>query len=550
MPDLSIRLRLWLLPLIVALGFAAVLVAGYSAQRVVERSVESGVQLRGDRDALTDAWFAVQDVRSTLIEAWALNDPAQAAAQLNIVQSNLDYIQSSVADTMERAGRKRDFAAALASFRSYVEARLDERGQGHPLAFDQLIDGLKEPAATLNGIFQEQYHAVVQQQEDADGAIRQANRRLLVWLAGTAGGVLVLLMLAMAVVIRSVIGPLRAIETAMLILSGGDTAAEIPHTGRGDEIGSMSRAVLGFRESMLQVERLKEERTALERQERRRSLQRAAGSFEAEGRRMLGNVQAALAEVNAVAMRLTDMAAATAGSCLTAAQGAETASSTVRDVAGEADSLAEQAGEALSRVADTARIANQAAEQVRATDRNIRGLSDAAGKIGDVVGLILDIASRTRMLALNATIEAARAGEMGKGFAVVAGEVKSLADQTTRATQQITDQIKAVQDETRGAVEAIQQISGIILEIDRNVSGVASIAEDQVGAGARIKESLRTAAHGSDAASRAIALVSDSARATDALAAKAVSAAEILSDENAGLKEAIEGFLVASAREV
>jgi len=546
MRDLPIRLRLWLLPLIVALGFAVVLAAGYSAHRVVEQSVEAGAQLRGDRDAITDSWFAVQDVRTTLIEAWALNDPDQAAQQLNIVRANLDFIVQSVSDSMERAGRKAEFEASMAAFRGYVEARLDEKSQGHPVAFDQMIDGLKPHSERLNGVFQEQYHAVLSQLEQSDAAIREANSRLMLWLAGSAGAVLLVLLAAMAVVIRSVVNPLKAIEGAMLTLSGGDISTDIPHTRRGDEIGSMSRAVLAFKESMLQVERLKEERVALEKQERERTLKRAAGSFEAEGRRMLGNVEVALAEVNAIAMQLTDMAASTARSCLTAASGAETASGGVRTVANEADGLAEKAGDTRDRVAATARIASQAADQVRATDQNIRGLSDAAGKIGEVVGLIVDIASRTRMLALNATIEAARAGEAGRGFAVVAGEVKNLADQTTRATKEITDQIASVQDETHRAVEAIQQINGIILEIDQTVTGVAGIAQEQEDAAARIKESLRSAADGSGEASRNIAVVSESASATDDLASQAVAAAETLSLENLRLKEALETFLASS----
>ncbi len=544
---LSIRARLWLLPVVAALGFAAVLAAGFIANGAVERAVEASVELRGDRDTLTDAWFGVQQTHASLLEAWSITDADALKGHFTVVRANLDFIGSTAGDPARRNGKQAEFERHFKAFTDYVQTQTSGLESGNRMTLVELVGGLKAASEPVNALFQTLYQTTSERLVAADEAIRQANQRLVLLTMLVAGAVLAVLLPAMLLVIRSVVGPVRGIEAAMLRLADGDTAGDIPHTTKRDEIGAMARAVKIFKEKLAEIDRLREEQRAgqaqSERLTRQRRLEEAMAVFDQQGTTMLRSVEGALADVQGVAADLRGTAADTAQRCAVVADGAGQASANVGTVAGAVEDLARQIDRMLDRVGETARITTRASDQARDTDRTVRGLSETSARIGAVVKLIEKIAKETRLLALNASIEAARAGEAGKGFAVVAAEVKALADQTALATEEITGQIAAVRSETDRAVATIQQVTAIIHDIDTNVRDVAATVEEQGRTAGQISDSVRAAASGSDEASRNISVIARAVEATDTLARRVFTAAEALSRDSHGLKGAVEGFL-------
>ncbi|MBM3541763.1 MAG: HAMP domain-containing protein, partial [Alphaproteobacteria bacterium] len=343
----------------------------------------------------------------------------------------------------------------------------------------------------------------------------------------TLGVALLLVALASAVgwaIARGVSRPLTSIEDAMGKLAAGDKAIEIPGLARTDEIGDMAKAVQVFKENAVQMERMEEERRERERrqiedereaerkraeaerrgEDERRMAQRDAEEREAQARQraekqaqearkkamlelaerleraVMGvaqGVSASASQLQSTARSMSELARGTDGRCTSLAATSTQTAQNVSKVAGAADQLSASVAEITQRVGESARIAARAVEEAKSTNATVKGLAEAARRIGEVVSLINDIAAQTNLLALNATIEAARAGESGKGFAVVASEVKTLANQTAKATEDISSQIAAIQSATDDAVGAIESIGSTIGEISHIATVVAGAIE-------------------------------------------------------------------------
>ncbi len=270
--------------------------------------------------------------------------------------------------------------------------------------------------------------------------------------------------------------------------------------------------------------------------------------------RLSGHFERSVVEITNRVGQSAETMAATAEAMSGAAQGSgaqlgqvasasRTASGHVQAVAANAEQLAGSVREIAQQVAESARIAGGAVAEAEATDRTVAGLADAAARIGDVVKLIRDIAGRTNLLALNATIEAARAGEAGRGFAVVAGEVKTLANQTARATEEIAGQIAAIQQETGQAVAALRSIGATIRRMSEIATGIAGAVEQQGAATQAIAGSVQEAANGSAQVDSTIATVSVSVQQTGAQAGDVVAAAHALSEQSATLAREVAEFL-------
>lgn len=344
----------------------------------------------------------------------------------------------------------------------------------------------------------------------------------------------------------SIAKPLLRLEGVMQRLARREIAGAVPETDRPDAIGAMARSVVIFRDSMMEAERLRAEKTqsqARAAQQRREDVHRIAGEFESAISSMIDTVSGASTELEAAAASLSDIAENTQTLSVSAAGNFEQASANVRQVAAATDDLGISIMEIARQAHESSRIASAAVQEAKFTDGRIGRLSQSATRIGDVVKLISSIASQTNLLALNATIEAARAGDAGRGFAVVAQEVKTLAANTSAATEEIARQVAGMQAATEESVQAIQSINGTIDRIAEIASMSLAAVEQQQAATATMACNLKEAMHGTAAVADGIADVSRGATATDEASAAVLDSARSLSGESAKLKREVERFL-------
>ncbi len=289
---------------------------------------------------------------------------------------------------------------------------------------------------------------------------------------------------------RSIARPIVGLTGTMKDLAGGNTAVTVPFAARRDEIGTMAETVEFFRGKMIEGDRLRAEQEELRvksEKDKAALMTRMADDFERSVGGVIEAVSASVSSMNGSATALSHSADATSQRATAVASATEEANSSVQTVASASEELAASIQEISRRVTESSEIAGDAMTAAGDTDARIKVLAEAAQKIGDVVKLISDIAGQTNLLALNATIEAARAGEAGKGFAVVASEVKSLANQTAKATEEIAGQIGGIQDATRKAVSAIEGISTTIGAVSQIATSSAAVEEQ----GAATKEIAR-----------------------------------------------------------
>ena len=370
-------------------------------------------------------------------------------------------------------------------------------------------------------------------------------RAQLVLLLLTAGGLLG------GVAIGGVIGhgqisrPLRHLVEAIDKLASGDYRLE-ERKQRNDEIGDIWKAMHVFSGSMADAERLRREQDEFGRREaerRRNEMMELADRFESSVGMLVQHVSAASQQLEATAQEMSAMAEQSQSQTQTVASASEQTSSNVQAVAAATEELAASASEIGSQVSQSSRIASQAVEKARETNVRVSALAESAQRIGDVVALITNVAGQTNLLALNATIEAARAGEAGKGFAVVASEVKGLANQTAKATDEISSQISGIQIETREAVSAIQEIGRTIEEMHQIASSVAAAAEEQQSATQEIARSVSEAARGTQEMNGNLSHVQAASSHAGNAASQVLASAGELARNSAALSREMQSFL-------
>ncbi len=379
---------------------------------------------------------------------------------------------------------------------------------------------------------------------DTAGMIAAANRLVQVQAVLLTLGLLVA-MVAVVLTSRSIVRPLRAMTEAMRALAAGDDSTPVPATGRGDEVGQMAQAVLVFKDNMIAArEAAARERTGQEARARRaRVIEDLTGRFDREAGAVLGAVSAAANQLQTTAGQLTGTAERTSRQSVTVAGASEQASANVQTVASATGELAASVQEIGRQVAASTAIAGEAVRKAEHADQAMRDLAAASSEIVEVVDLITQVATQTRLLALNATIEAARAGERGKGFAVVASEVKLLADRTASATDEIAARIGSVRAGSEGAVASIGEVMAIIRRIDEVAGTIASAVEQQQAATDEIARNIQQAAAGTQEVSETIAGVNRSAGDTGTAARAVLEAAGTLSAEADDLRRKVEVFL-------
>ena len=473
----------------------------------------------------------------------AVTSLEQRLAELKVQQGAFQALIASQEETALYAHFEQAWASYLALHKATMAQA--ERGDqaGAMQSYDtRMSDGIRQVIAALTALTERVDAAAQASRSEAQAADQRANTLLL----GLTALALVLSAGAALLLILEVSRPLGTMTAAMHRLASGDTGSEIPAAGRRDEIGAMAGAVQIFKDNMIRARALEEE-TALARAgaeaQRKAAMREMADGFEGAVGGIVARVSAAAAELQATAQTMTATASQAANQSTAVAAAAEETTTNVSTVAAAAEELGSSVTEIGRQVGGSADLAQVAVGEADRTATLVQDLAQAASRIGDVVALISQIAGQTNLLALNATIEAARAGEAGRGFAVVASEVKELANQTAKATQEISEQIGQIQGSTDQAVRAIGGIASRIREISGVATGIAAAVEEQGAATQEIVRNVAQAATGTREVTTNMVGVAHAAEETGAAAAQVLAAASDLSRQSEHLGGAVARFL-------
>jgi methyl-accepting chemotaxis protein len=460
--------------------------------------------------------------------AWETVEAIAAAADLPALNSGVREVESvffgRFGDT-----RRQVYAAAW-------------RDEAYPLSANEWIGASTEGIDTLLRLG-EAAGEVVDRMAAAESEASAWAAGLITALLGI--GILVAAVSAWVVAVR-VARPIRAMTGAMGELAAGDLEVVIPGAGRQDEVGAMAQAVQIFKDNAIEKQRMEAEEAEREKraeEEKRRMTAKLADDFQQAIGEIVESVASAAAEMRASAESLNSTAEGTMGRASAVAAAAEQASANVQTVAAAAEELSSSVNEIARQVEQSGQITERAVGEAERGNTQVKGLAEAAQKIGEVVSLISDIASQTNLLALNATIEAARAGEAGKGFAVVASEVKTLATQTAKATEDIAAQIGAMQSATEDTVGVIGVISETITEVGSISTAIASAVEEQSAATREIAGNVQQAAEGTSEVSSNIVAVNEGASETGSAASQLLSAAGGLAEQAERLRTEVDRFV-------
>lgn len=437
-------------------------------------------------------------------------------------------------DKKEQLGKLVD--SYLADFKSLAAAALEreeslERLSGYYAAAEPILETLGTEIRTVSENMQ------LRAEEIAHTGVQVT---FAIFIAGAIVMILMSIVLARAIV-RAITG----LTAKMARLAGNDFDVKLDEAKRKDEIGEMGRSVVVFRENGLERQKLEAQQRELDEKQRQRieTQEQHIREFDDDIVAMMSEVGTAVQQLHSVSEVLRGSAAAANEQSTTVSAGSEEASSSVQIVATAATELSASIHEIAGQISDTSKMAAAASENAQSTNQDIQGLNAAAVRIGEVIGLINDIAGQTNLLALNATIEAARAGEAGKGFAVVASEVKNLANQTAKATEDISSQINDIQQATQSAVDAIDGIVRMIADISERASTVAAAVEQQTVATSEISQNVEQAASATSEISGAMQGVSSAVAETSEAATDVRGSADNLGRQSDSLSERIDSFL-------
>lgn len=405
--------------------------------------------------------------------------------------------------------------------------------------FTQSEDALQTAISLLNAAAESNEKKVAER-------LASARQMLLLELL-VAIGVALIITFTIWYTTRRVSSSLFQMTKTMTTIVDGDLTIKVPNTDRKDEIGRMAKALQIFQTNMAETERLRGEQAGEQeiKEIRQASVEREIESFEQSATATIENVTVAVEQMTSLAGSLARTSTETISRTNSVSDASNKASQNVQTVASSAEELAISIQEIARRVKQSAEMSKEAVRTADTTTNRVQSLTAAAARIGDVVKLISDIAEQTNLLALNATIEAARAGDAGRGFAVVATEVKTLAEQTAKATNEIGGQINEMQSATDDAVSAIDEISAMIKSMDSISESVALSVEEQGSATDEIAANVQEVASGSQDVNENISSVSKAAEETDGASTQVLDASVALSQQADGLRTDIDKFLSA-----
>ncbi len=435
---------------------------------------------------------------------------------------------------------------AHASFEKHAIEVFKMLEAGLPLRqVEQAAESVEHEAAALNATLIEMEHRVA---DFTEAALLQAeaDEKSTLLLVSVLGAVsLVVGVLASILIVRSITRPVASMTEAMGRLADNDLTVDIVGTNRGDEIGKMAAAVQVFKDNAIRAEQLEAEQRAEReaREQRARRIEELSSKFETTVTSVIGSLESSGTQMKSSSESMSATAEETNRQANAVAAASEQASTNVQTVAAASEQLASSVTVIGEQVEQSTKKTTKAVSEAEAANGTVQGLADAAQKIGEVVSLINDIASQTNLLALNATIEAARAGEAGKGFAVVASEVKTLASQTAKATEEISAQIVGIQQESTDTVTAIEGIRAVITDVNEVTSAIAAAVEEQGAATQEIARNVQEAATGTQEVSSNISGVTEAASETGQAANQVLTASEELVQQAATLRQEVETFL-------
>ncbi len=475
----------------------------------------------------------------------AVEDEAKAlTGQLSKLKVQADKLKGQSSSTEEEGQLLQRFGSDTSVYQAKVSSFLDLLKMGvDPLDFLQEVQAAY---GRLHGTSRD--YLTYQRQQSANayaGVNASVDATTRAFIAAAVVALLITVSVALFIGFH-IARPVVRLTTVMERLAEGRLDDEVPAAERGDEIGQMARTVRVFKENAQRVQELSREQDAMRTratEEQRRAMNRLATDLEASVKAVMGEVVRSANSMRGEANVVLENARQTSHHSDSVAHAVQEATSEVESVAAGAEQLRASIDEITRSITQSTQLARGAVDEAGRTDSIVQGLSEASRKIEEVVGLINNIAGQTNLLALNATIEAARAGEAGKGFAVVAQEVKSLANQTAKATDEIGSEIAAVQAATTAAVNAIRAIVNTIRQVDESLSTVAAAVEEQDAATRDISERSQRAASDTAAVLQEMRLVQQAAETTGHSAGTVQTTTEELSRSFNKLDNEIEAFI-------